>query len=1172
MATAELDIIVKLKDMASSQMKDLQSSIKDVGSQFTEMGKMAVTGLAAISGAAFVGAASSLMRIGDLASTAGTMLQGLADVSMEDVLDDAMLLQRRYGADTQATLSATRTLMTEFGLTSAEATSLITSGFANGLDSSGDFLDSIGEYSNLFADAGLSAEEAFALMRSGLSGGVLGTDKAADALKEFGIRIRELPLKSLKFTDEEGNVGEVNLFQARLESLGFTADDFTRIVEGMQAGTYSVGDAFNELLPALNGLDNQLLRNQIGVEFFGTQWEDLGGEAFRSLTTVGDSLQDMGAIAEKERTTIASLGELPALMADKAALRFLPLQNTLVGLINTVMTSEDPIRQLVDSVSELFPPFAALMPVAEMVIDVLAKLPDIWLQITDAANTVYDALKPLQSAFEPIIALISANLKPLLIGLAVVLGGTLVAGIVAIVAPIALVVAKIALLSAAIGTAITIGMEWWASVTQKYPQIEQTISGIVSSISTFFAEIAYVFDTVMNAAPDADPFAVFVAVTEDLGGPWATISEIVDGARQMFEDFYKSTQPVREALEAQPPILATLAQFWEDNSDTIMSVVNTLVQTVQALFTQIGTAVMGVMTEIQKTIATILPVVVQFWNDNGAEIISTVQSLAMKVVPLFQSIAALVGAAITAIGAITQTVLQYVQYIWTEYGDEISAIAIGAFRFIAAQVSNFMDTIQGIIDLVTSLIRGDWQGMASALQRIAQSLYNGIVKTFQLLSDVLSPIFTTIGNFATSTFTSAYNTVSTLATNMSNAISSAFTAARNSLQTGFDAVVTQISNFGTTFTDAGEDLAESFINGFKDWLNNTATWAASLATAVGQLVTRIQAGIAAIPAMGITAISSMVTNLRTWLNNTGQYASDVATAIGQFIAMISGPVASIQSMASTAVSNMITNFRTWLNNPAQYAADVASAINRFLGMVSGPIETIKGMGQAAISTMVDNLRAWLNNTANYAQSLSDALSNIVTQITTRLADLRTAGASYASALLLGLQQWIQNVLGTGAGPQLTTAINALLTHINAALSALVDGGRQLGQAVILGMARAIVGAVGAVFDAIWNVITRAAQFLPEWVRDGLNITNPTRPTPPADPPISYPLPPVYTPPPPTTSSAGSMGTSGGGATITISIGSVRDARDIDAIKRAVRDGMDEAARRGIVQSQLPRGV
>jgi hypothetical protein len=47
---------------------------------------------------------------------------------------------------------------------------------------------------------------------------------------------------------------------------------------------------------------------------------------------------------------------------------------------------------------------------------------------------------------------------------------------------------------------------------------------------------------------------------------------------------------------------------------------------------------------------------------------------------------------------------------------------------------------------------------------------------------------------------------------------------------------------------------------------------------------------------------------------------------------------------------------------------------------------------------------------------------------------------------------------------------------------------------------------------------------------------------------------------------------GAGVVINITIGSVRDKRDIEAIERAVTRGMDEAARRGIVQSQLPRGI
>ena len=45
-----------------------------------------------------------------------------------------------------------------------------------------------------------------------------------------------------------------------------------------------------------------------------------------------------------------------------------------------------------------------------------------------------------------------------------------------------------------------------------------------------------------------------------------------------------------------------------------------------------------------------------------------------------------------------------------------------------------------------------------------------------------------------------------------------------------------------------------------------------------------------------------------------------------------------------------------------------------------------------------------------------------------------------------------------------------------------------------------------------------------------------------------------------------------GTTVNITIGSVRDQRDIDAIERAVTRGMNEAARRGTVQSQLPRGT
>ena len=1185
MATAELDIIVKLRNQASKGLRDINNTLTTMGSGVATGAAAGIAGVTAALGAATMAG----LDYNNSVEQAGAKIQAFTK-DHEKTAEILEMVQQR----------ASQTPFAYTEMANAASALMPTARAANAP------LEDLLELSEILAasNPAQGLEGASVALREAVSGDYVSLIERfnlprqyINQLKEEGVPALEIVQRSLQElgfdTDLVANMantaeGRWSTFQDTLQAL---AGQMTApIFQALSGGLGQVNEKLTEMAPMLEEFAGQVAYVIEGViKGFGDAQGPLNalveysGELPGAWVHVSDAAAMLYKAIEAITFVMAPLipiikdNIIPILIALAAVIGtslvaafvaivgpmiFLGTQILLVsaaigGLVlgsmklyqhvtttypqigaiigETIATMRDvfdTIVYIIDAITNAAPEADKLQILIalgrdlggpwETIADIINQVRIKFIELDEATQDIREELaKHLQPILTTIAAVIGANIVPILMRFAGLLAGALFGAVVAIVAPIALAVAKFVLMSIIMHKIIEVGTELFQKVRTQYPQIETTISKAINSV---------------------------IAVFQSL---WATVQTVFANIQNVVQT-----------------VLDLVAAYWTDNSDTIMSVVNTLVQTVQALFTEIGTAVMGVMTEIQKTIATILPVVVQFWNDNGAEIISTVQSLAMKVVPLFQSIAALVGAAITAIGAITQTVLQYVQYIWTEYGDEISAIAIGAFRFIADQIGNFMDTIQGIIDLVTSLISGDWQGMANALQRIADSLYRGMVRTFQLLSNVLSPIFTTIGNFASSTFTSAFNTVSTLATNMSNAISSAFTAARNSLQTGFDAIVTQISSFGTTFTDVGGDLAESFINGFNNWLNGTAAWASSLASAIGQVVSRVQSGIAEIPAMGSTAISAMVTNLRTWLNNTGQYASDVASAIGTFIAMIRGPVASLQSMASTAVANMITNFRTWLNNPTQYAADVASAINRFIGMVSGPINSIRGMGEAAISTMVDNLRAWLNNTTNYTTSLAAAISNLITAIQNKASEIQAAGATYASALLLGLQQWIQNVLGTAAGPQLTTAINALLTHINLALSALVQGGAQLGQAIIVGMANAITGAVQAVFDAIWSVITRAAASLPEWVRNALNITNPTRPTPPTPPVIDYPEPPVYTPPPPTTgSSAGSMG-----AAIVINIGSVRDARDIDAIKRAVSEAMDEAARRGIVQSQLPRGI
>lgn len=52
-------------------------------------------------------------------------------------------------------------------------------------------LDTINEYSVHFEQAGFSAEEMFNMLQNGTEAGTFSVDKLGDAVKEFGIRMKD---------------------------------------------------------------------------------------------------------------------------------------------------------------------------------------------------------------------------------------------------------------------------------------------------------------------------------------------------------------------------------------------------------------------------------------------------------------------------------------------------------------------------------------------------------------------------------------------------------------------------------------------------------------------------------------------------------------------------------------------------------------------------------------------------------------------------------------------------------------------------------------------------------------------------------------------------------------------------------------------------------------------
>lgn len=260
----------------------------------------------------------------DAAQTIALLRQQLGDMSDQELqaaAENALRLRDNYeemGYDSGKGIQAAKTLMEQFGLSSEEAFGFIARGYQEGMDANGDFLDSITEYGTQFSSAGADASQFFNLMQSGMAEGVLGTDKAADAFKEFRVRILD------------GS----ELTRQSLTQLGLDADT---MLSGLQDGTLSSAEAFDEVLTALQNTDDQALLMQAGVGLLGTQFEDLGQNIINGM-----SLGEQGALnftdsLEGLDERYNTLGDAAEGFKRRAIKAFAPVGEAILNVVNKAM-------------------------------------------------------------------------------------------------------------------------------------------------------------------------------------------------------------------------------------------------------------------------------------------------------------------------------------------------------------------------------------------------------------------------------------------------------------------------------------------------------------------------------------------------------------------------------------------------------------------------------------------------------------------------------------------------------------------------------------------------------------------------------------------------------------------------------------------------------------------
>lgn len=625
-------------------------------------------------------------------------LGDLSDDEMQRVTENAFRISDAFDADVGDSVSAAKTLMENFGLTSDQAFDFIAGGFQRGLDRSGDFLDSIGEYSTQFANGGADAGQFFSLLESGLAGGALGTDKAADAFKEFRVRI------------QDGSTATADA----LEAIGINADV---LLSNLANGTIDSADAFDVVLKALNDVDDQSVLMQAGVGLLGTQFEDLGTDAALALQLWGTGLDDLAGSTDAIDARYKTLPDAVEGFKRRALLALQPIGDVLLDLSNRILPLietgfaffETSVVPAIETAAAVVGSFFANLEEGMAPLD--AFIEAIWdiapPEVLDALVNFRDDILPglmaaIMAVVTPIVDFVAENveLKDILIAVGLLILSILIPAILSIVAAVAPVIVAFGLVVAAVALLRTAWEENWGGIQEKTQAVVTFIQSFISS--TFAAIQAF-----WSANGDA----------------------ILAKAREIWTAIQTAIQTAITTVQTIVTTIATAIQtFWAANGDTILA-------KAQEIWAAIQTAISTAITTIQTIVTTIATAIQAFWEAHGATILTAAENY-------WTLITTFISDAFTLLQTIWSLFKAAFEGDWEAFGATLVQLWEDAWTLVVNYLSNLWSLVspllQGFWTSIQSWFTGiDWPSLGKS---IIDGIVNGIVNAGASILDALSDI------------------------------------------------------------------------------------------------------------------------------------------------------------------------------------------------------------------------------------------------------------------------------------------------------------------------------------------------------------------------------------------------------------------------------------------------
>lgn len=458
----------------------------------------------------------SMADVADAVATVSQQMKGLSDGELQSVTEGAFALRDVFQYDVAESIRAANALVNNFGISGDDAMNMIAAGAQNGLDFSGELLDTISEYSVQFAKVGIDADQMFQIMQAGADSGAWNLDKVGDAIKEMSIRV------------VDGSDTTAQGFAA----IGMDADV---MAQKFAAGGETAQQAFQETIQALAGMEDPVQQNIAGVNLFGTMWEDLGPEVVAQLASItdeayaaGDELQNM------QEVKYDNLGDALKGLGRQLESELMPLANELTGFFTDVLGQidfsglGDGLMSLISTVTTTLGP--AVQPLADLFGSIFS--PDTFSGLGGALNGLQAPLQSLATFLQPIILAFSQmaqNVFPVFVQVGQTVAGAIgqiFQALSPLMAPLQqLAVSIFPAISAVVGA---VGQAFINLVNVVMPPI----TGLISFLMPAFQGLLTILQNVINFITNiftANWSAAWQNITNIFGTIWGGIVGLVKG-------------------------------------------------------------------------------------------------------------------------------------------------------------------------------------------------------------------------------------------------------------------------------------------------------------------------------------------------------------------------------------------------------------------------------------------------------------------------------------------------------------------------------------------------------------------------------------------------------------------------------------------------------------------